>query len=77
MKKIPIELQLSRIVLLQLLSVVGGLRSDESVIVLDDLLLRQLSVVISVGDSDQMSGLGLGVVESGRSDPILHLLLQE
>ena len=45
LRSLIFDLEISRVVLLQLLSVVGCLRSDEGVVVSDDLLSGQLAVL--------------------------------
>ena len=50
------------------------LRSDEEVILLEDLLLGQHVVVVLVSLEHQVLGLGLAVVVVGRHDPGADLL---
>lgn len=61
--------------LVQLFAVVGGLRSNKGIVVSDHLFGAQFSVLVVVSNTDQVLGLGFGVVESQRHDPFPHLLL--
>ncbi|GMT05895.1 hypothetical protein PENTCL1PPCAC_28069 [Pristionchus entomophagus] len=70
-------LELGGVVLLELFSVVSGLRSDEGVVVSDDLLGGELAVLVVIGGGDEVLGLGVGVVESDGHDPVAHLVLIE